>query len=69
MTCNLKILNLESGCFSAEKIDPTEKHERKSNRGTFKSVVRAVCSWLTQIGDDVLVLQMLEKIVLDEIVS
>lgn len=50
-----------------EKIDPTEKHERKSNRGTFKSVVRAVCSWLTQIGDDVLVLQMLEKIVLDEI--
>lgn len=41
----------------------------KSNRGTFKSVVRAVCSWLSQIGDDVLVLQMLEKIVLDEIVS
>ncbi|XP_049371203.1 uncharacterized protein LOC125836149 isoform X1 [Solanum verrucosum] len=50
-----------------EKIDPTEKHEVKSNRGTFKSVVRAVCSWLSQIGDDVLVLQMLEKIVLDEI--
>lgn len=46
-----------------------EKHEGKSNRGTFKAVVRAVCSWLSQIGDDVLVLQMLEKIVLDEIVS
>ncbi|KAK4371770.1 hypothetical protein RND71_007154 [Anisodus tanguticus] len=50
-----------------EKIYPTEKHEGKSNRGTFKSVVRAVCSCLSQIGDDVLVLQMLEKIVLDEI--
>nr|XP_010315603.1 testis-expressed protein 10 homolog isoform X1 [Solanum lycopersicum]XP_010315605.1 testis-expressed protein 10 homolog isoform X1 [Solanum lycopersicum]XP_025885138.1 testis-expressed protein 10 homolog isoform X1 [Solanum lycopersicum] len=50
-----------------EKIDPMEKHEGKSNRGTFKAVVRAVCSWLSQIGDDVLVLQMLEKIVLDEI--
>lgn len=49
-----------------EKIYPTEKHEGKSNRGTFKSVVRAVCSWLSQIGDDVLVLQMLENIVLDE---
>ncbi|KAG5628678.1 hypothetical protein H5410_000395 [Solanum commersonii] len=61
------ILNLEPGCFSAEKIDPIEKHEVKSNRGTFKSVVRAVCSSLSQIGDDVLVLQMLEKIVLDEI--
>ncbi|MCE0480943.1 hypothetical protein HAX54_038252 [Datura stramonium] len=50
-----------------EKIYPTEKHEGKSNRGTFKSVVRSVCSWFSQIGDDVLVLQMLEKIVLDEI--
>ncbi|KAM3357389.1 putative protein isoform X1 [Capsicum galapagoense] len=50
-----------------EKIYPTDKHEGKSNRGTFKSVVRAVCSCLSQIGDDVLVLQMLEKIVLDEI--
>ncbi|XP_060196534.1 uncharacterized protein LOC132625915 isoform X2 [Lycium barbarum] len=49
-----------------EKIYPN-KHEGKSNRGTFKSVVRAVCSCLSQIGDDVLVLQMLEKIVLDEI--
>ncbi|CAN4089629.1 unnamed protein product [Withania somnifera] len=50
-----------------EKVYPTEKHEGKSNRGTFKTVVRAVCSWLSQIGDDVLVLQMLEKSVLDEI--
>ncbi|KAK6802497.1 hypothetical protein RDI58_000277 [Solanum bulbocastanum] len=50
-----------------EKIDPSEKHKGKSNRGTFKLVVRTVCSWLSQIGDDVLVLQMLEKIVLDEI--
>nr|XP_016474049.1 PREDICTED: uncharacterized protein LOC107795860 [Nicotiana tabacum] len=50
-----------------EKIYPTKKHEGKSNRGTFKSVVRAVCSCLSQIGDDVLVLQLLEKVVLDEI--
>ncbi|XP_070037729.1 uncharacterized protein [Nicotiana tomentosiformis] len=50
-----------------EKIDPTKKHEGKSNRGTFKSVVRVVCSCLSQIGDDVLVLQLLEKVVLDAI--
>ncbi|XP_076946709.1 uncharacterized protein LOC143618344 isoform X1 [Bidens hawaiensis] len=39
----------------------------KSNAGLFRSVTSAVCSYLPQIGDDHLVLKMLEKAVVDQI--
>lgn len=40
-----------------------------SNFGTFKSITGVVCSYLPHIGDDYLVFQMLEKVVVDQIVS
>ncbi|XP_057778332.1 uncharacterized protein LOC130997076 isoform X2 [Salvia miltiorrhiza] len=48
--------------------DPAAKCDGKSNWKTFKNVTRIVCSSLSQIGDDNLVLQMLEKIIVDQII-
>ncbi|CAK9180770.1 unnamed protein product [Ilex paraguariensis] len=53
-------------CF-AEKIYSVMEDGDKSNRGTFKLITSVVCSCLSEIGDDYLVVQMLEKIILDQI--
>lgn len=53
----------------AEKVYLVTKCDEKSNWKTFKNVTRIVCSSLSQIGDDNLILQMLEKIIVDQIVS
>ncbi|KAM1647219.1 hypothetical protein EV2_008976 [Malus domestica] len=50
-----------------ENIVPVRESDVNiSNRGTFKSLSRIVCSCLSQMGDNTLVLQMLEKIILDQ---
>ena len=54
----------------AEYIYPAVENDVKiSNRGTFKSLTNTVCSCLSQMGDDSLVFQILEKIILDQLVS
>ncbi|TQE07991.1 hypothetical protein C1H46_006399 [Malus baccata] len=51
----------------AENIVPVRESDVNiSNRGTSKSLSRIVCSCLSQMGDNTLVLQMLEKIILDQ---
>ncbi|KAL3825702.1 hypothetical protein ACJIZ3_021731 [Penstemon smallii] len=49
-----------------EKTTPDMAYDGKSNRRTFKSVTSVVCTSLSQIGDDYLVFQMLEKIIVDQ---
>ncbi|KAB2605021.1 hypothetical protein D8674_037890 [Pyrus ussuriensis x Pyrus communis] len=50
-----------------ENIVPDRENDVNiSNQGTFKSLSRIVCSCLSQMGDNTLVLQMLEKIILDQ---
>ncbi|XP_041997501.1 uncharacterized protein LOC121747513 [Salvia splendens] len=49
--------------------DPVAVSDGKSHWKTFKNVTSVVCSSLSQIGDDNLVLQMLEKIIVDQICS
>ena len=36
---------------------------------TFKSMTRVLCSYMAQMGDNSLVLQMIEKVIIDHIVS
>lgn len=50
-----------------EKSYPIMEDDGTSNFGTFKSITRVVCSFLPQIGDDYLVFQMLEKVVVNQI--
>ncbi|KAK6145745.1 hypothetical protein DH2020_022565 [Rehmannia glutinosa] len=50
-----------------EKIYPAVEYDGKSNWRTFKYVTSIVCSCLSQIGDDYLVFQMAEKIIVDQI--
>ncbi|KAK6147658.1 hypothetical protein DH2020_018570 [Rehmannia glutinosa] len=50
-----------------EKIHPAMEYDGKSNWRTFKYVTSIVCSCLSQIGDDYLVFQMVEKIIVDQI--
>ncbi|XP_020553763.1 uncharacterized protein LOC105173986 isoform X2 [Sesamum indicum] len=50
-----------------ENIGPAVKDDGKSNQKTFKYVTSIVCSFLSQIGDDSLVFQMLEKMIVDQI--
>ncbi|GFY87094.1 ARM repeat superfamily protein [Actinidia rufa] len=52
-----------------EKSCPMLENDEISNHGTFMSVTSAVCSCLLQMGDDYLVFQILEKVVLDQLVS
>ncbi|KAK3227006.1 hypothetical protein Dsin_006868 [Dipteronia sinensis] len=53
-----------------ENIYPAVENDVKiSNRGTFKSLTNAVCSCLSQMGDDSLVFQILEKVILDQLLS
>ncbi|KAI9153867.1 hypothetical protein LWI28_017694 [Acer negundo] len=54
----------------AENIYPAIENDVKiSNCGTFKSLTNAVCSCLSQMGDDSLVFQILEKVILDQLLS
>ncbi|KAF8399349.1 hypothetical protein HHK36_015214 [Tetracentron sinense] len=59
--------------FARFKVFPENLHpvmqnnEKISNREMFKSITRAVCSCLTQMGDEALVLQISQKIILDQI--
>ncbi|KAK6147312.1 hypothetical protein DH2020_018224 [Rehmannia glutinosa] len=50
-----------------EKIHPAVEYDGKSNWRTFKYVTSIVCSCFSQIGDDYLVFQMVEKIIVDQI--
>ncbi|KAI3471747.1 hypothetical protein Pfo_028400 [Paulownia fortunei] len=50
-----------------EKVCPAMKYDGKSNWRTFKYVTSLVCSCLSQIGDDYLVFQIVEKIIVDQI--
>ncbi|KAA8518460.1 hypothetical protein F0562_015934 [Nyssa sinensis] len=56
-------------CFKVfpENIFPVMENDDISNRGTFKSVTNVLCSYLSQMGDDYLVFNMLEKVVIDQI--
>ncbi|XP_028067977.1 uncharacterized protein LOC114270634 isoform X2 [Camellia sinensis] len=57
-------------CFKvyAEKSCPMLENDEISNYGIFKSITRAVCSCLLQMGDYYLLFQILEKVVLDQII-
>lgn len=44
----------------------TDNHEKISNRATFKTVTIVVCSCISQMGDSVLILKILQKIILHE---
>ena len=46
-----------------------ERDKKIRNRGTFKLLTSVVCSKLSQIGDNSLVFQILEKVTLEQIVS
>ncbi|XP_057506266.1 uncharacterized protein LOC130789508 isoform X3 [Actinidia eriantha] len=50
-----------------EKSCPMLENDEISNHGTFMSVTSAVFSCLLQMGDDYLVFQILEKVVLDQL--
>ncbi|KAL7096477.1 hypothetical protein ACP275_10G081900 [Erythranthe tilingii] len=50
-----------------EKIESAIKYNGKSNPKAFKSVTSSICSCLSQIGDDYLVFQLLENIIIDQI--
>ncbi|GAV57315.1 Ipi1_N domain-containing protein [Cephalotus follicularis] len=57
-------------CF---KVFPEDRHpaaesdEKISNPGTFKSLTSVVCSSLSQMGDDSLVFQIVEKVLIEKI--
>ena len=56
--------------MSAENIFPaTERDIKTSNRATFKSLTSVVCSCLSQMGDNSLIFVILEKVILEQIVS
>lgn len=50
-----------------EKGCPILENDETSNRGTLRSVTTVVCSYLLQMGDDFLVFQMLETVIVDQI--
>lgn len=52
--------------FTEKSYDVTE-NSGKSNFGTFKSITNVVGSFLLQLGDDHVMFQMLEKIVINQI--
>lgn len=56
--------------MSAENIFPaTERDIKTSNHATFKSLTSVVCSCLSQMGDNSLIFVILEKVILEQIVS
>ncbi|KZV15916.1 hypothetical protein F511_29088 [Dorcoceras hygrometricum] len=50
-----------------EKVCPAVNYDGKSNRKLFNSITSIVCKYLAHTGDDCLVFQMLEKIIVDQI--
>ncbi|KAG6754021.1 hypothetical protein POTOM_042029 [Populus tomentosa] len=53
-----------------ENIFPaTERDIKTSNRATFKSLTSVVCACLSQMGDNSLIFAILEKVILEQIVS
>ncbi|KAL1813344.1 hypothetical protein ACET3Z_023409 [Daucus carota] len=50
-----------------EKSADLVENDGKSNFGTFKSITNVVCSFLLQLGDEHIVFQMLEKIIIDQL--
>ena len=52
-----------------EEIYQVVEGDKMSNRGIFKSVTSVVSSCLLQMGEDSLVFQILEELILDLIVS
>ncbi|CAE6088219.1 unnamed protein product [Arabidopsis arenosa] len=52
-----------------EKLQsPIECNERETYCGTFKEVTKLVCSCLSEMGDSSLVLQIVEKVLLEQII-
>lgn len=64
-------MQAKNGLFiSAEEIYTVMEGDKKmSNRGIFKSVTSVVSSCLLQMGEDSLVFQILEEVILDQMVS
>ncbi|CAL5410752.1 unnamed protein product [Camellia sinensis] len=54
-------------CMGEKKSCPMLENDEISNCGISKSITRAVCSCLLQMGDYCLLFQILEKVVLDQI--
>ncbi|GER29010.1 ARM repeat superfamily protein [Striga asiatica] len=52
---------------STEKGYPAVKDNQKPNWKAYKSITCMVCSCLSQIGDDCLIFQMMEKIIVDQL--
>ncbi|CAA0837809.1 ARM repeat superfamily protein [Striga hermonthica] len=50
-----------------EKGPPAVKDNQKPNWKAYKSITCIVCSCLSQIGDDCLIFQMMEKIIVDQL--
>lgn len=63
------IFSVTKWFWYAEKGCPILENDETSNRGTLRSVTTVVCSYLLQMGDDFLVFQMLETVIVDQIVS
>ncbi|XP_030525125.1 uncharacterized protein LOC115737229 isoform X2 [Rhodamnia argentea] len=54
--------------ISPDNALPVKEHELKiSNCGTFRLLTSVVCSCLLHIGDESMVLQMIEKVIIDQI--
>ena len=62
-------LNLCWFFIFAENVNVIEKEVNISNQGTYKSITSIVCSCLLQMGDGPLVVILLEKMVIDQMVS
>ncbi|XP_055961555.1 uncharacterized protein LOC126676537 isoform X2 [Mercurialis annua] len=58
-------------CFRVvpENLSPLTEDVKTSNRGTLKSLGRVVCSCLSEMGDNSLVLLILERIIIQQILS
>jgi pre-rRNA-processing protein IPI1 len=55
--------------FAGNMYPLLESDTKIRNHGTFKLLTSVVCSKLSQIGDNSLVFQTLEKVILEQIVS
>ncbi|XP_024016945.1 uncharacterized protein LOC21387601 isoform X2 [Morus notabilis] len=61
------LLKSISSCCLYNIFPVTENDAKISNRGTFKSVISIVCSYISQMGDNSLVFEILENVVLEQI--
>lgn len=58
---NVILFNFAEFGSSCLKSDP--------RRQALKSITTVLCSYIAQMGDNALVLQMIEKVIIDQIVS